>query len=313
MESMQGVSSALVARNESWVRQQAGTLMRRLPSNVEKADLIQAGLIAVAQAALGFRWNGDVESPEGQEAFVRYARQRVRGAMLDELRQMDHLVRSDRRKFKAVQIARERWLSLHARPATLAELAAVTQLPLEEIARLDQAAMEAQTESLSVDDEAPDRPARAEPATPADEVEARVDTEIVLRRLAGFFEQLPDRERLVIDAYLGVGLTPTELAGALHVSPSRVTQLYRAAVRHVALRLGLPDPRSTARHAQATRGAALDTLVREREARLADAPGAQPWGQVVAQALNAPEGAFAASPASPGIEPVDVDDRTRWG
>ncbi len=43
MISMQGVPSSLIARNESWVRQQAGALMRRLPSNVEKADLIRPG------------------------------------------------------------------------------------------------------------------------------------------------------------------------------------------------------------------------------------------------------------------------------
>ena len=42
------------------------------------------------------------------EAFVRYARARVKGAMLDELRQMDHLGRAQRRKIKALQIARER-------------------------------------------------------------------------------------------------------------------------------------------------------------------------------------------------------------
>ena len=291
MKSLHDVPSSLVARNESWVRQQAGQLMRRLPSNVEKADLIQAGLIAVAQAAQGFRWDGDTESTEGREAFVRYARQRVRGAMLDELRQMDHLVRSDRRKIKALQIARERWLSLHARHPTLGELAAVTQLPLDEIARLERAALEAQTESLATDDDGPEARRRPEPATPADEIEARVDTDIVLRRLAGFFEQLPERERQVIDAYLGIGLTPGELAGRLQVSPSRVTQLYRAAVRQIALRLGVPDARAASRHA---RGAALDEQVRERE-------GQTPaWGPALEQALLAP-----------GRIVVKAD--TRWG
>ena len=56
MISMEGVPSSLILRNESWVRQHANALARRLPSNVERADLIQAGLIAVAQAALGFLW-----------------------------------------------------------------------------------------------------------------------------------------------------------------------------------------------------------------------------------------------------------------
>ena len=113
MISMQGVPSALIAKNESWVRKQAQALARHLPSNVEKADLIQVGLIAVAQASLGFQWQGDRDSPEATEAFLRYARARVKGAMLDELRQIDHLGRGQRRKIKALQIARERWRSVH--------------------------------------------------------------------------------------------------------------------------------------------------------------------------------------------------------
>jgi RNA polymerase sigma factor for flagellar operon FliA len=80
MISMQGVPSALIAKNESWVRKQAQALVRHLPSNVEKADLIQVGLIAVAQASIGFQWEGDRDSPEATEAFLRYARARVKGA-----------------------------------------------------------------------------------------------------------------------------------------------------------------------------------------------------------------------------------------
>ena len=117
---MQGVPSSLIAKNESWVRKQAQALARHLPCNVEKADLIQVGLIAVAQASLGFQWDGDRDSPEAAEAFVRYARARVKGAMLDELRQMDHLGRAQRRKIKALQIARERWRSAHGSEPTLA-------------------------------------------------------------------------------------------------------------------------------------------------------------------------------------------------
>jgi len=106
MISMQGVPSSLIARHESWVRKQASALSRRLPANVEKADLIQAGLIGVAQAAMNFQWEGDPDSEEGREAFLRYAQLRVKGAMLDELRQMDQLSRSQRRKYKVIQIAR---------------------------------------------------------------------------------------------------------------------------------------------------------------------------------------------------------------
>jgi RNA polymerase sigma factor FliA len=80
MVSMQGVPSSLIAKNESWVRKQAQALARHLPSNVEKADLIQVGLIAVAQASLGFQWEGERDTPEATEAFLRYGSRASAGA-----------------------------------------------------------------------------------------------------------------------------------------------------------------------------------------------------------------------------------------
>lgn len=292
--SLQGVSSALIARNESWVRQQAGAMMRRVPSNVEKADLIQVGLIAVAQAAQAFEWPGDHDSEAGREAFLRFARLRVKGAMIDELRQMDHLVRSDRRKIKVIQIARERWSALHGRSPTLAELSAACDMPVDDIARLEQTAQEARTESTSHDEDAYDGPLRPEPATPADEVEARVDTAIVLRRLATFFAKLPERERQVIDAYLGIGLSPRELADELRVTPSRVSQLYRSACDTIAQQLGHAEQRAIGRH-DTVRATPLEVLVQQRERELAATGRAGAWGALVEKALTAPDSHFGAA------------------
>jgi RNA polymerase sigma factor FliA len=222
MISMQGVPSVLIAKNQSWVRKQAQALVRHLPANVERADLIQVGLIAVAQAAVSFEWEGDRDTAEAQEAFVRYARMRVKGAMLDELRQMDYLSRGERRKIKVVQIARERHRQQHGAEPNLTQLAAATGLSSEEISALLQAdQMGRHQVNLDGDDndEGGDQSHRFHPATPQEEVEARVDTGIVMRRLESFFADLPERERMVIDAYLGVGLTPLEVAKSLKVTP----------------------------------------------------------------------------------------------
>ncbi|CAD5372378.1 RNA polymerase sigma factor for flagellar operon [Rubrivivax sp. A210] len=307
MISMQGVPSALIARNESWVRQQAAQMMRRVPSNVEKADLIQVGLIAVAQAALGFKWEGDPETEEAREAFVRYARLRVKGAMVDELRQMDHLERSQRRKVKVIEIARERWQASHGAAPTLGELSGVCQLSIDEVAELEQAALTAQTKSLSDEGDGEDHAPRQEPATPRDEVEARVDTAIVLRRLEKFFAGLPERERQAIDAYLGIGLTPSELASNLNLSQSRVSQLYDSACRRIAAHFGNDDPRATSRDSRA-RGTSLEELVAKREAELAQSGRAGSWGQLIEETLTRP-----GTSMSKSSERLVVDSSTRWG
>ena len=282
---MHGVPSSLIARHESWVRKQASALSRRLPANVEKADLIQAGLIGVAQAAMNFVWEGDPDSAEGREAFLRYAQLRVKGAMLDELRQMDHLSRSQRRKFKVIQIARERWMQGHDQPPSLAELSEVCGIEVGEIADLEHAACTAQTQSLTDDeDDGEHRPTSTHGATASDEVEARVDTAILLRRLEKFFATLPERERQVIDAYMGIGMSTEEVAESLGVSTSRVSQIYQSTVRRITQHFAHHDQRAMDKY-PAKSGPEFDKLVARREAQA-------PWGSLLEQALTAPAGRF---------------------
>ena len=282
---MQGVPSSLIARHESWVRKQASALSRRLPANVEKADLIQAGLIGVAQAAMNFQWEGDPDSTEGREAFLRYAQLRVKGAMLDELRQMDQLSRSQRRKYKVIQIARERWMQGHDVPPTLTELSGVCGIEVSEIAELEHAASTAQTQSLSEDDDDPDHyspPGQA--ATPTDEVEARVDTAILLRRLEKFFATLPERERPGIDAYMGIGMSTEEVAESLGVSTSRVSQIYQSTIKRITQHFAHKDQRALDRF-PARSGPEFEALMASREAQA-------PWGTLLEQTLTAPDARF---------------------
>ncbi|NDY91175.1 sigma-70 family RNA polymerase sigma factor [Ideonella livida] len=308
MISMQGVPSVLIAKNQSWVRKQAQALIRHLPANVERADLIQVGLIAVAQAAVTFQWEGDRDTPEAQEAFVRYARMRVKGAMLDELRQMDFLTRGERRKIKVIQIARERLRSTHGREPSYSLLAVTTGMTAEEISALLQADQMGRHQVTMEDDDPEHGGHLHHPATPQEEVEARVDTGIVLRRLEQFFAELPERERMVIDAYLGVGLTPVEVARSLKVTPSRVSQIYHGVVRRVASHFGhgpAPGKRATDRQRQEDREA-FERLMREREAQLAQ--GGQPaWSALMEKVLKG-TGPAEDAPPVPATGPQEAPD-----
>jgi RNA polymerase sigma factor for flagellar operon FliA len=316
MISMQGVPSVLIAKNQSWVRQQAQALARRLPANVERADLIQAGLIAVAQAAVTFRWPEDRDSPATHEEFVRYARMRVKGAMLDELRQMDFLSRGDRRKLKAIDIARDRFRSLHGREPGLVELAELTRLSAQHIGDLLRAAQLGRQhlqQAGSEDDDAT-RSALHTPTTEQDEVEARVDTAIVLRRLERFFAELPERDRLVIDAYLGVGLSPAELARSLNVTPSRVSQIYHAVVQRAANHIQNPEPTSAASGQRATDrlGRSLDELVALREQALRQGEQGA-WGELIEHVLGPTEPPQESAPDVEQTGIIQVSASTRWG
>lgn len=309
MISMQGVSSSLILRNESWVRKQAQTMMRRLPSNVEKADLIQVGLIAVAQAALGFEWEGDRDTEDAKEGFVRYARMRVKGAMLDELRQMDHLGRAERRKCKVIQVTKERWRASHGTEPTSASISELSGISVTEIFQLEQAAHAGQTASLSEDAESDEVTPVHEPATARDEVEARVDTSMLMRRLEKFFATLPERERLVIDSYLGIGLKPIALAESLNVSPSRVSQLFRSVCERIGVHLGHTGHRSIDL-IKPTGPANIDALITTREVELAQSDAGVSWGERFEKVLTMPLDSTHTDAAS---QPLIVTSATRWG
>jgi RNA polymerase sigma factor FliA len=313
MISMQGVPSVLIAKNQSWVRKQAQALVRHLPANVERADLIQVGLIAVAQAAVSFEWEGDRDSQEAQEAFVRYARMRVKGAMLDELRQMDFLSRGERRKIKVIQIARERHRQQHGGEANDSQLSAVTGIPADEINSLMQAdQMGRHQVNLDGEDneDGGDYGHRYHPATPQEEVEARVDTGIVMRRLESFFADLPERERMVIDAYLGIGLTPLEVAKSLKVTPSRVSQIYHSVVRRVAIHFGNVPSRATDRYPDKSSEEFVE-LVRRREAELHDSPK-DAWNEMMETVLS--RRAPSVDRPAPGDDDyIEITPTTRWG
>ncbi len=300
MISMEGVPSSLILRNESWVRKQAHALARKLPSNVERADLIQVGLIAVAQAALGFEWEGNRDSEEAKEAFVRYARQRVHGAMLDELRQMDTLSRNQRRKVKVVQVARERWRAIHETPASAADISPLCGFSVEEIFQLEADAHNSQAVNPVEHDDADDRTREREPATPQDEVEARVDTGLLMRRLEGFFATLPERDRQVIDAYLGVGLTPVELAEQMKVSPSRLSQMFKSVCDRIGIHLGHTQDKKRSTDRVHTRQR-FDEMLAQREAELARRETGGAWSQGLEQVLSGADGLLV------------VDEKTRWG
>jgi RNA polymerase sigma factor for flagellar operon FliA len=311
---MHGVPSALIARNESWVRKQAQALVRHLPANVEKADLIQVGLIAVAQAALSFEWEGDRDTEEAKEAFVRYARMRVKGAMLDELRQMDHLGRGQRRKVKIIQIARERWRATNGGEPTLAQLSKVCGLTVDEISALEMLDQAGRMRSSSGPDSEFDEQPHYEfhPATEKEEVEARVDTSIVMRHLEKFFAQLPERDRQVIDSYLGVGMTPVELAASLKVTPSRVSQLYKSVLQRISTHFGHHEQHRAADRVPSVATKHFDELVAEREKELETLPTDGPWGELIENVLTKPKEQFGARGGGDD-DRISVSSTTRWG
>lgn len=221
----------LVQRFAPLVKRIAFHLMSRLPASVQVDDLVQNGMIGLLEAIDRF------EAGLGAQ-FETYATQRVRGAMLDGLRENDWLPRSLRREMRRVEAAIHMLEQAAGRPPTEQELADVLAMPLADYQRMLQDARGHHLvyfEDLSGDGDESflDRHVGDEETDPA-----RLFEDIDLRRrLVDAIGELPEREQLMMGLYYEQDLNLREIGEVMGVTESRVCQLHSQAVARLRARL----------------------------------------------------------------------------
>ena len=205
-----GDDATLVARHASIVDNQARRLVRRTGCADLYDDFRSVGTLALLDAVRRF------EAGRGA-TFETFAEHRVRGAMLDELRRLDHLPRRLRQETSKLQRAKTRLAGQYGRDPTTAEVAAALSLEIEEVAELELLC----EPHASVPAELPDT--GGDPLTRVTESERR---EAVTTAVA----ELDERLQLVLSLHYVEGLTYREIAGILNVSEPRVCQLHKRAL-----------------------------------------------------------------------------------
>ncbi len=207
----------------------AERLAARLPSSIEVDDLINTGVLGLIDAI-------DKFVPDRGVKFKTYAEFRIRGAMLDYLRQQDWAPRSMRRKERELAQVFHRLEQQLQRPATHEEAAAAMGITMEEFNELLYKARGLSLLSLNRpggevedDDEArelgeyiPDEPEKS----PFELLRKQEVREILARKI----DELPEKESLVLKLYYFNELTMKEVGKILGVTESRVSQLHSAAV-----------------------------------------------------------------------------------
>jgi RNA polymerase sigma factor for flagellar operon FliA len=214
----------LIRRHLPLVRRVARLHAGRLPTGVELGDLVSWGTVGLLAAVERYQ-------PSRGAFFPAYARFRIRGAILDQLRRYDWTPRSVREKAAAVARAARDLERRLGRPATEEELAVRLGLPvaayrllLEEVApvalvQLDDVGAEARS----------DRDAAGEGHEPLAILLARERGRLV----ADAVRRLPAREQLVLSLYYRDELTMKEVGAVLGVTESRVSQLHSQALLRV--------------------------------------------------------------------------------
>lgn len=215
---------AAIVQYAPLVKRIAYHLMAKLPASVQVDDVIQTGMIGLLDAINRY------ESSQGAQ-FETYAAQRIRGAMLDGLREADWLPRGLRRDLRRIEAAVSALEQRHGRHPTENELAAALEMPLPEYQRMLQEARGHQLISLEDfktddDDEYLDRHCGETQPNPLDVLEDKRLRTALVKAIA----ELPDRERTVMGLYYERELNLREIGEVLGVGESRVCQLHSQAI-----------------------------------------------------------------------------------
>lgn len=210
-----------IERHAPLVKRIAHYMMARLPASVEFDDVLQAGMLGLLDAVTRY------EETQGAQ-FETYAAQRIRGAIVDELRRNDWLPRSVRRSMRKIETAISALEQRLGRPPTEGEIASQLSVPIEEYQhQLHQARGHQLLYSEDFDD--PEGESVADPGGPRDILDALVDDEL-RQRIASGVAGLPAREKTVMSLYYEKELNLREIGLVLGVTESRVCQLHSQAV-----------------------------------------------------------------------------------
>lgn len=225
----------LVAQFAPLVKRIAYHLQARLPASVLVDDLVQNGMIGLLDALTRF------ESGRGAQ-FETYAAQRIRGAMLDGLRDNDWLPRSVRRDFRHIEAAISILQQENGRAPSERELAGFLGMSLAEYQKtllyarghqliyFDDMVTDGGTESGEgfLDSHFSDD---------TNEPSKLIEQQSLRQSLAQGIEVLPEREKLMMTLYYEQDLNLREIGKIMGVSESRVCQLHTQAVARLRARL----------------------------------------------------------------------------
>jgi len=200
-----------------------------LPVHVDLDDLVHAGILGLFDAASKY-------NPDKKVVFSSYAKHRIKGAILDSLRQLDWASRDLRRRHKQVEaVTRDLAATLQRNP-TEQEVAEKLGVEVERWRQMmvdlrSVGLVSASTRSNDQEDlPAPDFPSK--PETQPDRMCARQQLRSVL---AEAMRTLPERYQKVVLLYYTNELTMKEIGGLLGINESRVSQIHKSALEKMAV------------------------------------------------------------------------------
>jgi RNA polymerase sigma factor for flagellar operon FliA len=214
----------LLTEHMPLVKRLAHHMKAKLPPSVEVDDLVQAGMMGLLDAINRYEDNHGAQ-------FETYAVLRIRGAMLDELRNSDWMPRSTRQNMRKVEAAMSALQQRLGRPPTESEVAKSLKLSLEDYQDMlgdsggHQLVYYEDFHSEEGSDSFLDRYAHDD----SDPLRSLLETDF-RQAVIDAIDGLPPREKLLMGLYYEEDLNLKEIGAVMGVSESRVSQLHTQAV-----------------------------------------------------------------------------------
>ncbi len=225
--------NALIKQYQPLVRRLAHHMMVKLPASVEVDDLIQVGLIGLSDALTRY------ESSQGVQ-FETFATQRIRGAMLDELRSSDWMSRGSRKSQKDIEQAMRRLEHQLGRTPLESEIAEELDLSLMDYQSLlgkvrgtQLVYLEDMSRGNDDEDSFLDRHVGDEEADPLNMLRDQRLREALVTAI----KNLPEREQFIMSMYYEQDMNLKEISAVLNITESRVCQLHSQSIARLRVKM----------------------------------------------------------------------------
>ena len=218
---------ALIRQYQPLVRKLAHHMMAKLPASVQVDDLIQVGLIGLSEALSRY------EVAQGVQ-FETFATQRIRGAMIDELRDGDWMSRGSRKSQKDIEQALRRLEHRLGHTPLESEIAAELGMSLADYQTLLGKVRGTQLVYLEDMNHGGDGEdgflERHEAEDPSSDPMQVLRDQRLRQSLVTAIKALPEREQYVMSMYYEQDMNLKEIAAVLGVTESRVCQLHSQSI-----------------------------------------------------------------------------------
>ena len=217
---------ALIRQYSPLVRRLAHHMMVKLPASVQVDDLIQVGLIGLSEALTRF------EASQGVQ-FETFATQRIRGAMIDELRENDWMSRGSRKSQKDIESALRRLEHRFGRSPSETEIAAELGMSLADYQSLLNKVRGTQLvylEDMAGSGEGEDSFLDRHIVDGDSDPMQLLSNQRLRQSLVEAIKVLPEREQYIMSMYYENDMNLKEIAAVLGITESRVCQLHSQSI-----------------------------------------------------------------------------------